>query len=103
MTDSNSGTRRRLYLEIGRSGNREIGNQQSAIGYRLSAIDSDLHHALEDVDDSGVELRAGATIEFEQRLARRDRVAEDARPRHRVVGVGDGDDARAERDVERGR
>src|SRR4051794_2016112 len=46
-----------------------------------------LRDSLEDVDDGGVELRAGAALELEQRVARRDGVAEHARARHRVVGV----------------
>ena len=48
---------------------------------------------------AGSNCRPGAALSSSSASARADRVAEDARPRHRVVGVGDRNDARAERDL----
>src|SRR3954465_6735111 len=60
-----------------------------------------LRDAMERCDDRGVELEAGAAVQLEERLGRRDGVAEDARARHRVERVGDGDDPRADRYLRR--
>ena len=56
----------------------------------------------EDLDDGGVELHAGAAPQLEQRVALRQRVAVRAIGGHRVVGVADGDGARAQRNVRTG-
>src|SRR5436309_15395927 len=53
----------------------------------------------ERVDDLRVELRARATLELLERVARRQRLAVDALARHRVVRVGNEDDACAERNL----
>ncbi len=50
-------------------------------------------------DDLGVELGAGAPPQLAQRVARRTGAPVRARAGHRVVGVGDVDDPRGERDV----
>ena len=50
-------------------------------------------------DDLGVELRAGAALDLRDRFLERERRAVEAVGRHRVEGVGDEDDARAERDL----
>ena len=50
-------------------------------------------------DDLGVELRPGAVLQRADGLLVVERVAEGARAGHRVVGVGDVDDARGERDA----
>src|SRR5436190_7894553 len=53
----------------------------------------------ERVDDVGVEFGAGAAPQFLQRFARRPRAAVRAGGGHRVVRVGDVDDAGGQRDV----
>jgi hypothetical protein len=61
---------------------------------------ADLRQSLkpaERADDLGVELRAGAVRQRADCLLVVERVAERARAGHRVVGVGDVDDARGER------
>src|SRR5215213_10057452 len=49
--------------------------------------------------DAGVELRAGAAVHFGERLGARDLCAVDAVGRHRVVGVGNEEDARGQLDL----
>ena len=54
---------------------------------------------LERLDDVRVELRPGAALELAQRVRRGKAAPVDAVGRHRVVGVGDEEDPRAERDL----
>src|SRR4051794_11670208 len=53
----------------------------------------------EDLDHARVELSPRAARELRTRLLDRQRGAVDAVDRHRLVGVGDGEDARLERDL----
>ncbi len=48
---------------------------------------------------AGIELGVAAARQFEHRIARRKGVAKDPWPSHRVVGIGQADDAGTERDV----
>ena len=56
-------------------------------------------HALEGLDDLRVELGAGDAAQLGERGLGADRAPVGVARGHHVVGVGDGDDARAERDV----
>ena len=72
--------------------------RQRELGRALSATS-----ALNAVDDVRVELRPGAALELGERVLVREPAAVDALGRHRVVGVGDEEDPRAERDRRRRR
>ena len=56
-------------------------------------------HGLQDLDDLRIELVAGEVHQLVQRLVRRFGRAVGARRRHRDVGVDDGENPRAERDL----
>ena len=74
----------------------EVGVVGVAEGDVVAGEDRD-----EGLDDDGVELGAGAALELAHRVHRGDRVAVGVARRHDVVGVGDGDDPRQQRDLAR--
>ena len=77
---------------IWKFGNLEIWKitETSTTNSQISRLPKSARPLLKICDDGGVELRAGAALELEHRLARGDGVAEHPRARHRVEGVGDG-------------
>ena len=70
------------------------GGRQGRLKRRLRAVED----ALEDRHDLGVELRAGAAAQLGARLLERERPPVRAVGGHRLVGVGDGEDAGLDRD-----
>ena len=64
-----------------------------------AALRGSLDALVELAGDVGIELRVGAALDLGDRDLVRERAAVGAVAGHRVVGVGDRDDARHERDV----